>query len=70
MLFRSDVAWYVASGEPADKAGAYAVQGRGAVFVTSIAGSPDNVIGLPLALTRRLLEAAGVAALGPVSRPS
>ena len=65
-----DVAWYVASGEPADKAGAYAVQGRGAVFVTSIAGSPDNVIGLPLALTRRLLEAAGVAALGPVSRPS
>lgn len=66
----ADIAWYVASGEPADKAGAYAVQGRGAVFVTSISGSPDNVIGLPLALTRRLLEAAGHPGLGSVSRPS
>lgn len=69
-LSDDDIAWYVASGEPADKAGAYAVQGRGAVFVTSISGSPDNVIGLPLALTRRLLEAAGHPGLGSVSRPS
>ncbi|MBX3284928.1 MAG: septum formation inhibitor Maf [Actinobacteria bacterium] len=69
-LSDADVAWYVATGEPADKAGAYAVQGRGAVFVTSISGSPDNVIGLPLALARRLLEDAGVEALGSVSPPS
>jgi septum formation protein len=69
-LSDDDIAWYVASGEPVDKAGAYAVQGRGAVFVTSIFGSPDNVIGLPLALTRRLLELAGHPGLGSVSRPS
>lgn len=69
-LTDEEIAWYVASGEPADKAGAYAVQGRGAVFVTSIAGSPDNVIGLPLALARRLLEATGHPGLGPLSRPS
>lgn len=66
----AEVDWYVATGEPHDKAGAYAVQGRGAAFVASIAGSPDNVIGLPLALTRRLLAEAGVDALGPISRPS
>jgi septum formation protein len=69
-LSDDDIAWYVASGEPVDKAGAYAVQGRGAVYVTSISGSPDNVVGLPLALTRRLLEAAGHPGLGSVSRPS
>lgn len=69
-LSDDDIAWYVASGEPADKAGAYALQGRGAVFVASIHGSADNVIGLPLALTRRLLEDAGHPGVGPVSRPS
>jgi septum formation protein len=69
-LSDDDIAWYVASGEPTDKAGAYAVQGRGAVFVTSISGSADNVIGLPLALTRQLLESVGHPGLGPVSRPS
>lgn len=69
-LSDDDIAWYLASGEPVDKAGAYALQGRGAVFVASIDGSPDNVIGLPLALTRRLLEDAGHPGLGPVSRPS
>lgn len=69
-LSDADIAWYVATGEPADKAGAYALQGRAAGFVTAISGSPDNVIGLPLAVTRRLLEAEGIASLGPVSRPS
>lgn len=54
-LTPADVAWYVATGEPADKAGAYAVQGAGAVFVSSLRGGADNVIGLPLAVTRRLL---------------
>lgn len=46
---------YVDSGEPVDKAGAYALQGRGGVFVESIAGSPSNVVGLPLATVARML---------------
>lgn len=52
--------WYVATGEPLDKAGAYALQGAGAVLVREVRGSPDNVIGLPLATTRRLLAAVGL----------
>lgn len=43
-----DVDWYVASGEPMDKAGAYAIQGKGGSFVKSIAGSYSNVVGLPV----------------------
>lgn len=45
---------YVASGEPADKAGAYALQGLGGLFVERIRGTPSNVIGLPLRLVRSL----------------
>ena len=55
-----DIAAYVASGEPLDKAGAYAIQERGAGLVAGFAGSYTNVIGLPLAVTRRLLAEAGV----------
>ncbi len=40
--------WYVATGEPLDKAGAYAVQGAASLFITSVEGSPQTVIGLPL----------------------
>lgn len=47
--------WYVATGEAADKAGAYAIQGRAAAFVESVDGSVTNVIGLPLAQTLHLL---------------
>ncbi|EKO40783.1 MAG: MAF protein [Solidesulfovibrio magneticus str. Maddingley MBC34] len=43
------LAAYVASGEPMDKAGAYAIQGGAAAFVTTICGSYTNVVGLPLA---------------------
>lgn len=52
ITFRDDMApwfaWYVASGEPQGKAGGYALQGAGSVFMTSIVGSVTNVIGLPL----------------------
>lgn len=51
---------YWACGESQDKAGAYAIQGRGAVFVERIEGSYTGVVGLPLYETAQLLEAVGV----------
>jgi septum formation protein len=51
---------YVATGEPLDKAGAYALQGRGRRFVTDVEGSETNVIGLPLEETLAMLRDAGV----------
>jgi septum formation protein len=51
---------YWATGEPRDKAGGYAIQGYGAVFIEAIAGSYSGVMGLPLAETAELLVAAGV----------
>lgn len=56
----AEVRRYWATGEPADKAGGYAIQGYGAVFVEGIAGSYSGVVGLPLAETARLLVAAGL----------
>lgn len=47
---------YIASGEPMDKAGAYGVQGMGGMFVSSVEGSPSNVIGLPMHLVREMLR--------------
>ncbi len=55
-----EIEWYAASREPLDKAGAYAIQGLGGLFVESISGSYSNVVGLPLAETARLLRGAGV----------
>lgn len=52
--------WYWATGEPADKAGAYAVQGKAAQFITRIEGSFSGVMGLPLFETAELLRAAGL----------
>jgi len=57
----AEMTWYVASGEPHDKAGAYGVQGLAARFVESVEGSYTNVVGLPLAEVRKLLGAAGLA---------
>lgn len=50
-----EIEWYVASGEPLGKAGAYAIQGLASRFVTRIEGSYSNVVGLPLAVVYRLL---------------
>jgi septum formation protein len=56
-----EVRAYVATGEPLDKAGAYALQGEGRKFVERVVGSETNVIGLPLDETLALLRAAGFA---------
>ena len=52
-LTDAEIDWYVATGEPLDKAGAYGIQGAGGLFVTRIDGSHHNVVGLPLARPAR-----------------
>jgi nucleoside triphosphate pyrophosphatase len=56
----AEIGWYVATDEPLDKAGAYHVGGRGALFVESLVGSPSNVAGLPVRLFFRLASEAGL----------
>jgi septum formation protein len=56
-LSRETIDWYVATGEPMGKAGAYGIQGRAARFVDWIEGSWSNVVGLPLATVDRMLRA-------------
>ena len=58
-LSPEEIAAYIASGEPLDRAGAYAIQGGAATFVTACDGAFDNVVGLPMALVRRLLDEFG-----------
>lgn len=55
-LTDEEIEWYVQTGEPMGKAGAYAIQGSGARFVERIDGSWSNVVGLPLATVHRLLR--------------
>jgi septum formation protein len=59
-LTDEEISWYVASGEPMDKAGAYAIQGLASRFVTRIDGSYSNVVGLPVALVYDLCTRAGL----------
>lgn len=54
-----EIAWYVSTGDPLDKAGAYGIQGLGSVFVASIDGNYFNVIGLPAPTVYEMLLAAG-----------
>lgn len=63
-LDEAAIDWYVATGEPFDKAGAYAIQGAGGVFVESVTGSVSGVIGLPLATLVELCRSVGVNLLG------
>ena len=55
-LSDADIRHYIATGEPLDKAGAYAIQGRAGAFVMRIAGSYSGIMGLPLAETAELLD--------------
>ena len=58
-LTNDDIERYVATGEPFDKAGAYAIQGRAAAFITHLSGSYSGVMGLPLHETAELLARIG-----------
>ena len=55
-LTEFEIDWYIATGEPRDKAGAYAIQGYASRFVTRIDGSYSNVVGLPIALVYEMLK--------------
>jgi septum formation protein len=59
-LSDEDIAAYVATGEPLDKAGAYAIQGRASRFIPRIDGSYANVVGLPVTSVVRLLKGSGL----------
>ena len=58
-MSEQEIAWYVATGEPRDKAGAYAVQGLGSRFIERVEGSYTNVMGLPARGVYRLMREAG-----------
>jgi septum formation protein len=59
-MSEDEVAWYVGTGEPLDKAGGYNIAGRGALFIETVEGSPSNVAGLPVRLLLQLAREAGL----------
>ncbi len=59
-LTGAEIDWYVATGEPMDKAGAYGIQGYAARFVESIEGSYSNVVGLPVQVVYRMIADCGL----------
>lgn len=67
-LVAQEIEDYVATGEPLDKAGAYAIQGGAAAFVKDFQGSMTNVVGLPMELLSKLLLDNGLAELDPLHR--
>lgn len=64
-LQKSEILSYCADREPMDKAGAYAIQGKAAIFIEHMEGSYSSVMGLPLFETAELLRQAGIAVLQP-----
>jgi septum formation protein len=56
LMTDKDISWYVATGEPVDRAGAYAIQGFASRFIPRIEGSYSNVVGLPVALVSSILK--------------
>jgi septum formation protein len=71
VLFRkmtpAEIRWYSETGEPVDKAGAYAIQGKGGLFVERVIGSPSNVVGFPVEAFYRLWRASGLSLPAPRS---
>ena len=63
-MTEEEIDWYVATGEPRDKAGAYAVQGLASRFVSGIDGSYSNVVGLPVSVVYTLIRQLGYVILG------
>jgi septum formation protein len=63
-LDEAEIAWYVSTEEPYDKAGGYAVQGLASRFIEGIDGSYSNVVGLPISCVYRLLKELGCDILG------
>jgi septum formation protein len=55
-LTNEEIEWYVSTGEPKGKAGAYAIQGQGALFIQEIDGDYYNVVGLPVRLVYELVR--------------
>ncbi len=70
-LTGEEIAWYVDTGEPMDKAGSYAVQGLGSLFVEAVEGNHSNVVGLPLPAVYRLFARLGydIRAFRPLTPP-
>ena len=63
-----EIEWYVASGDPLEKAGAYGIQGPAGLFVSAIRGDYFNVVGLPIHLLYRMLQKSDVLGPGTVLR--
>jgi septum formation protein len=63
------IQWYLDTGEPMDKAGAYAVQGIGGLLVRSVSGSPHTVIGLPIQRMAELYSLCGLSLLSSLEAP-
>ena len=59
LMTSAEIAWYINSGEPMDKAGGYAVQGLASRFIEAVEGSYSNVVGLPVAAVYGLLKQLG-----------
>lgn len=60
LVIQSEILRYIATGEPSDKAGAYGIQGKFAIYIDKIDGDYNNVVGLPVAAIYRELDRLGI----------